>query len=110
MGVVSNATPITEPRPGAGRRDGGENEPRRGPRWGMIALRYVLPTVIVLAGIAMMAGGTENDLEGGAGVVSAGLAIFLINVLFRIGAVGDRDREQEDAAREYFDRHGRWPD
>jgi hypothetical protein len=23
---------------------------------------------------------------------------------------GDREREAEDRAREYFDRHGRWPD
>jgi hypothetical protein len=23
---------------------------------------------------------------------------------------GDREREREDAAREYFDKHGRWPD
>ena len=25
-------------------------------------------------------------------------------------ARGDKDREAEEAAREYFDRHGRWPD
>ena len=57
-----------------------------------------------------MALGSETDLEGGGGIVSAGLAIILINWLFRAGIAGEREREREDAAREYFDRHGRWPD
>ena len=54
--------------------------------------------------------GTGVHVLGGAGFVSAGLAIYLINWLFRAGASGDRERESEDAAREYFDLHGRWPD
>ena len=76
----------------------------------MVALRYVLPGVVVVAGIVVMALGGETDLEGGGGIVSAGLAIYFINWLFRMGASGDREREAEDAAREHFDRHGRWPD
>ena len=76
----------------------------------MALLRYVLPGAVVLAGIVVMALGSESDLEGGGGIVSAGLAIFFINWLFRTGAAGDRERDEEDRAREYFDRHGRWPD
>jgi hypothetical protein len=76
---------------------------------GMTLVRYVLPAVVVLAGVVVMALGGESNLEGGGGIVSAGLAIFLINLLFRIGSRGDDEREREDAAREYFDRHGRWP-
>ncbi len=76
----------------------------------MVALRYVLPAVVVLAGIIVMAFGGETNLEGGGGIVSAGLAIILINWLLRLGSAGDDEREREDAAREYFDRHGRWPD
>jgi len=72
-------------------------------------LRYVLPGLVVLAGIVVMSLGSEADLEGGGGIVSAGLAIYFINWLFRTGAAGDREREREDEAREYFDRHGRWP-
>jgi hypothetical protein len=75
----------------------------------MVLLRYVLPGVVVLAGVVIMCFGGETDLEGGGGIVSAGLAIFLINWLFRAGARGDEQREAEDRAREYFDRHGRWP-
>jgi hypothetical protein len=65
--------------------------------------------VVTLAGLVIMAFGSETDLEGGASIVSAGLAIYFINWLFRIGASGDRERDQEAAARDYFDVHGRWP-
>jgi hypothetical protein len=78
--------------------------------WAMRSIRYILPGAVVLAGIVVMALGSETDLEGGGGIVSAGLAIYLINWLFRAGASGDREREAEDAARDYFDAHGRWPD
>jgi hypothetical protein len=78
--------------------------------WPLVVLRYVLPALVVLAGIVVMAMGSETDLEGGAAIVSAGLAIFFLNCLFRAGVAGDREREAEDAARRYFDRHGRWPD
>jgi hypothetical protein len=76
----------------------------------MILLRYVLPAAVILGGLVVMALGSEAELEGGAGIVSAGLAIFFLNWLFRAGAAGERERDREDEAREYFDRHGRWPD
>jgi hypothetical protein len=96
-----NRTP-TPAASGAPRAQGGP--------WGMRTVRYILPGVVVLAGIVVMALGSEADLEGGGGIVSAGLAIFLINWLFRAGTSGDRERQAEDAARDYFDVHGRWPD
>lgn len=83
---------------------------RRERRAALGALRYVLPGGVVLAGLIVMALGSESELEGGAGIVSAGLAIFFINWLFRIGVAGEREREAEDAARDHFERHGRWPD
>jgi len=75
----------------------------------LFAFRYVMPALVVLAGAVVMAFGSEIDLEGGASIISAGLAIYFINWLFRIGVTGDRQREDEDAARDYFDRHGHWP-
>jgi len=74
------------------------------------AFRYALPAAVAVAGIVIMALGSETDLEGGASIVSAGMAIYAVNWLFRIGATGDREREREHAARAYYDRHGRWPD
>lgn len=81
--------------------------PRRSPL--MIWVRYVLPASIVIAGVVIMALGSETDLEGGASIVSSGLAIFFLNWLFRVGVSGEREREREDAARAYFDEHGHWP-
>jgi hypothetical protein len=77
--------------------------------WLLVGVRYVLPAAVVLAGMIVMALGSESDLEGGASIVSAGLAIFFLNWLFRIGVQGEREREAEDEAREYLSRHGRWP-
>jgi len=76
----------------------------------LIGLRYVLPALVVLAGVIVMLLGSEADLEGGASIVSAGLAIFAISWLYRASVDGDRERDAEEAARVYLDEHGHWPD
>jgi hypothetical protein len=74
-------------------------------------VRYGLPAALVFAGFVLLVAAPESTrYEGFSMCVGAGLALLLLNVLFRIGVQGDRDREREDAAREYFDRHGHWPD
>jgi hypothetical protein len=76
----------------------------------LFALRHVLPAVVTLAGIlVMIIGGNDNALEGGGAIVGAGLSIWLMNFLWRVGVTGDRERDVEDEARAYFDRHGYWP-
>jgi hypothetical protein len=77
----------------------------------LIGVRHILPAAVTLAGILVMAiGGDDDALEGGAAIVGAGLSIWLMNLLWRIGFAGDRDRVEEDDARAFFDRHGHWPD
>ena len=77
----------------------------------MIAVRYVLPAVVVLVGIViLLVEPTLLGLEGFVLFVAAGSSILLLNVLHRIGVDGEQDRYDEEAAREYFDKHGRWPD
>ena len=75
------------------------------------AIRYGLPAALIVAGFAILAfaDGTVR-WEGWAMCVGAGLSVLLVNVLFRMGARGDQERDAEEAAREYFARHGRWPD
>jgi hypothetical protein len=77
----------------------------------IIALRYGLPAACILAGFVILFT-TNGSLkwDGWAMCVGAGLAILLMNVLFRFGAKGDREREAEEDARRYFAEHGRWPD
>jgi hypothetical protein len=93
----------------------GETPERRGERSEqtsatMFLLRYVLPAAVVLGGVIVMALGSESDVEGGAGIVSAGLAVYAMNWLYRVSVNGDRERDEEEAARAYLDAHGHWPD
>jgi hypothetical protein len=77
----------------------------------VIYLRYGLPAVLVLAGFAMLfVAGDDVKWDGFAMLVGAGLAVLLMNVLFRYGAKGDDERQAEHDAREYFSAHGHWPD
>jgi hypothetical protein len=78
----------------------------------MNVVRIWLPAAILAAGVVLVIvrGGDETSLEGAAALWGAGLSVALLNWLHRIGVAGDSARDQEDAARSYFDRHGRWPD
>jgi hypothetical protein len=77
----------------------------------LIAIRYVLPAALVLAGfVVLFTAGESRRWDGWAMLVGAGLAVLLLNLLFRIGAKGDEERAAEVAARDYYSEHGRWPD
>ena len=77
----------------------------------LFSVRYGLPAVLVLAGfVVLFTAGDNVRWDGWAMLVGAGLAVLLMNVLFRFGAKGDDERQAEDDAREYFSRHGHWPD
>jgi hypothetical protein len=89
-------------------RGDGDAQPPSGR--GLVLVRYVLPGVVIVAGVIVMSLGGEADLEGGAGIVGAGIAIFAVNWLIRVSAAGDRERDREQQARDFFDAHGRWPD
>jgi hypothetical protein len=93
------------------------DKPQKPPRtrgltaWLLFAIRYGLPVAAVVGGAIVMTLGSESDMEGGAGIIGAGFAIYAINWLYRIAFEGDRiEREQEEAARRYLATHGHWPD
>ena len=74
-------------------------------------IRVWLPVLVVLAGLISIAvDPTIDGLEGAAHIIGAGLAIWLLNFLVRIGISGERERTAEADARTYFMRHGHWPD
>jgi hypothetical protein len=77
----------------------------------MAFVRYGLPALLIVAGFVILAvAGGSAKWDGWAMCVGAGLALLLLNVLFRYGAKGDAERDEEEAAREYLAKHGHWPD
>jgi hypothetical protein len=80
-----------------------------GPGPVLALVRYGLPAAIALAGIVLaLAGGATLDAAG-AVLVGVAALVALLNVLMRLGLESNGDRLREERAREYFDRHGRWP-
>jgi hypothetical protein len=78
----------------------------------LFVVRYIVPAVIALSGVVVMIAASDREvgIEIGAMLLGAAIAVFLLNFFFRMGVSGDQDRDREEEAREYFDRHGRWPD
>jgi hypothetical protein len=74
------------------------------------AIRYGIPALLLIAGVVVSATAGGVGIAAGALFFSAGSAVLLLNVLHRMGVEGDKERDREEAAREYFDQHGRWPD
>jgi len=74
--------------------------------------RVLLPLGIAVAGVVAIVLGHGRTALAAAGVVLLGTAVivWMINWLFRMSIESNRDREEEEEARRYFDEHGRWPD
>ena len=78
---------------------------------GLLAVRYGLGVALVIAGIVLLAVNPGGfGVDGFAMAVGGGLAVLLINFLFRLGVSGDLEREREEQARRHFDEHGVWPE
>jgi hypothetical protein len=75
-------------------------------------VRVWLPVLIIVGGIVVIiaTGGSETGVEGGAGIIGAGASVWLLNLIFRVGVQGERDRDAEDEARAFYAEHGYWPD
>ena len=75
-------------------------------------LRYGLPGLICLVGLGwgVARNFDEQGLEICILLIAAGSSLWLMNVLFRFGVSGDKERDEEDEARAFFDEHGHWPD
>ncbi len=86
------------------------SQTRAGTRALLTFVRFVLPALIVLSGVLLAAiGQNESAYEVGALLISAGVSVALLNLLYRVGVRGDKDRGREEAAREHYDRTGHWP-
>ena len=78
----------------------------------VLTVRYALPVLFVIGGIVMfiVAPTRSIGLDGLAMGLGAGLGLFVMNLLWRMGFEGDKEREAEEAARRYLGEHGHWPD
>jgi protein-S-isoprenylcysteine O-methyltransferase Ste14 len=86
----------------------------------MAATRIWLPVAIAVAGVVLIVLGHaslstsagSHPLEAGAGValLIVALIVWMVNWMFRMSVESNVEREREEMAREYFDRHGHWPD
>lgn len=84
-----------------------------GRRLVLFATRVGLPLAMAGVGIAaiVIEHGKDNATSAaGVSLIIAGLIVWLINWMYRMSLDSNRERLREEEAREYLDRHGRWPD
>jgi protein-S-isoprenylcysteine O-methyltransferase Ste14 len=80
--------------------------------------RLWLPLAIVLAGVVLIVIGhgsysqlaNSHSLEtaAGVGLLIVALIVWMLNWMFRLSLRSNEERQEEERAREYFDRTGRW--
>jgi protein-S-isoprenylcysteine O-methyltransferase Ste14 len=85
----------------------------------LAATRIWLPLAIAVAGVVLIvlghaslsnqAGGRALEAASGVGLLIVAIIVWMVNWMFRMSVQSNRDREVEEEAREYFDRHGYWP-
>jgi high-affinity Fe2+/Pb2+ permease len=91
----------------------GPNSQNRFTRSVLAVTRVWLPVGIAAAGLAgiLIGRGSTSSPWAAAGVslIIVALIVWMLNWMFRMSVESNRDREREEEARRYFDRHGHWP-
>lgn len=82
--------------------------------------RIGLPLAIAVAGVVLIVIGhgsysqlaDRHSLEtaAGVGLLVVAVIVWMLNWMFRLSLSSNEEREEEERAREYFDRTGRWPE
>jgi ABC-type nickel/cobalt efflux system permease component RcnA len=80
--------------------------------WLPLAIAAVGVVLIILGHASLSQQAAGDALESGSGValLIVAIIVWMVNWMFRMSVQSNRDREVEEEAREYFDRHGHWPD
>ena len=74
-------------------------------------VRYGIGLIGVVAGIVVLVVNPGGfGVEGFGLAEGAGLSVLMLNWMYRVGVAGDHEREREEEARRYLERHGHWPD
>ena len=74
------------------------------------AVSIGIPVAMVVAATLILAIGDGRASEGAA-ITLYGVAVLSVigDVIFRAGIASNADRDREEAARRFYDEHGRWP-
>jgi hypothetical protein len=77
---------------------------------GMFFVRYVIGALLIAAGLVVfVVSPADLGVDGFAMAAGGGLAVLMLNGLYRLGVEGDRERDREEQARRYLEEHGEWP-
>jgi hypothetical protein len=73
-------------------------------------VRWILPTAIALAGVVAVIIGGDVAPALGVALWSAALVVWWAGMSARLSLSSEDEREAEERARDFFSRHGHWPD
>ena len=75
----------------------------------LLLVRVTLPLTVFVVGVIFVIVGGE--ILQGAGIFLIGSAVLgaVANAYMRLGLQSNADREREEARRQFFEQHGRWP-
>ena len=75
----------------------------------LFAVRIGLPAAIVAAGVVLLVMGGDSESGAGVALLLVAVMVVMVNLFLRLGVHDAGERDREEAAREHFDLHGRWP-
>ena len=74
------------------------------------AVRIGAPAALLLAGFVLVFAFDSRGAEAAGYTLLGSAALLVLSiVIFRAGLASTADRDREEAARVFFDEHGRWP-
>jgi hypothetical protein len=75
----------------------------------VLAVRYGVPAALVVAGVILLLIGGSGPTGVGVVLLGGAVIVFGLNSFLRWSIAEQADRDREEAAREHFRAHGRWP-
>ena len=73
-------------------------------------VRYGLPALMVVLGVWLIVTGGYQSEAAGITIIGSASLVFLAGALVRSSVKENEVRDQEQAARDFYGQHGRWPE
>lgn len=76
----------------------------------LLVVRFAVPAAIFVAGLVLTVVAQSDAMLGlGTALMGVAVLVVLLNLFMQLSIRSGDDREREQRARDYFDRHGHWP-